>query len=114
MGFGIAVALALDATLVRLLLIPAAMRLLGERNWYLPRWLVWLPDLQVEGAHQPQASPADAPHDPPKIPPDVVAGRLMSAQAGPISHDSARTPPSSDALTVGAGSQWPPRSASPR
>ncbi len=49
MGFGIAVALALDATLVRLLLIPAAMRLLGERNWYLPRWLRWLPDLRVEG-----------------------------------------------------------------
>jgi RND superfamily putative drug exporter len=49
MGFGIAVALALDATLVRLLLIPAAMRLLGERNWGLPRWLDWLPDLQVEG-----------------------------------------------------------------
>ena len=49
MGFGIAVALALDATVVRLLLIPAAMRLLGERNWYLPRSLAWLPDLQVEG-----------------------------------------------------------------
>ncbi len=49
MGFGVAVALALDATLVRLLLIPAAMRLLGERNWLLPRRLQWLPDLQVEG-----------------------------------------------------------------
>jgi RND superfamily putative drug exporter len=56
MGFGIAVALALDATLVRLLLIPAAMGLLGERNWYLPRWLSWLPDLQVEGAPQPAAA----------------------------------------------------------
>jgi RND superfamily putative drug exporter len=52
MGFGVAVALALDATLVRLLVIPAAMRLLGERNWYLPRWLEWLPNVQVEG-HQP-------------------------------------------------------------
>jgi putative drug exporter of the RND superfamily len=72
MGFGIAVALALDATVVRLLLIPAAMRLLGEHNWYLPRWLAWLPNLQVEGAHQPQASPADAAHDPRNIPPDVV------------------------------------------
>jgi uncharacterized membrane protein YdfJ with MMPL/SSD domain len=50
MGFGIAVALALDATLVRLLLIPAAMQLLGERNWYLPPWLGWLPNLQIEGA----------------------------------------------------------------
>jgi uncharacterized membrane protein YdfJ with MMPL/SSD domain len=54
MGFGIAVALALDATVVRLLLIPAAMRLLGERNWYLPGWLQWLPNVQVEG-HQPDA-----------------------------------------------------------
>jgi putative drug exporter of the RND superfamily len=72
MGFGIAVALALDATLVRLLLIPAAMRLLGERNWYLPRWLNWLPNLQVEG-QQPQAPQPDAPHDDaPKVPPDPV------------------------------------------
>jgi RND superfamily putative drug exporter len=59
MGFGIAVALALDATLVRLLLIPAAMRLLGERNWHLPLRLDWLPDLQVEG-QRPAAPPADA------------------------------------------------------
>jgi putative drug exporter of the RND superfamily len=49
MGFGIAVALALDATLVRMLVIPAAMKLLGERNWYLPKRLRWLPDLRVEG-----------------------------------------------------------------
>ena len=49
MGFGIAIALLLDATLVRLLLIPAAMRLLGERNWHLPRWLQWLPNVQIEG-----------------------------------------------------------------
>ena len=62
MGFGIAIALALDATLVRLLLIPAAMRLLGERNWYLPSWLEWLPDLRVEG-YQPPAPPADTPSD---------------------------------------------------
>ena len=62
MGFGIAVALALDATLVRLLLIPAAMRLLGERNWYLPRWLAWLPDVHVEGpqADMPTADPRAA------------------------------------------------------
>jgi RND superfamily putative drug exporter len=68
MGFGIAVALALDATLVRLLLIPAAMRLLGERNWYLPRWLRWLPDLQVEG-HPGTTAPTDAQRDnPPAVP----------------------------------------------
>jgi uncharacterized membrane protein YdfJ with MMPL/SSD domain len=49
MGFGVAVALLLDATIVRLVLVPAAMQLLGERNWYLPTWLRWLPDVHVEG-----------------------------------------------------------------
>jgi putative drug exporter of the RND superfamily len=49
MGFGVAVALLLDATLVRLVLVPAAMELLGDRNWYLPSWLRWLPDVRVEG-----------------------------------------------------------------
>ncbi len=72
MGFGIAIALALDATVVRLLLIPAAMGLLGERNWYLPRWLGWLPNLQVEGPPA-TAAPTEAPQDdtrslPPAIP----------------------------------------------
>jgi RND superfamily putative drug exporter len=58
MGFGVAVALLLDATVVRLVLVPAAMDLLGERNWYLPSWLRWLPDVQVEGAEAgPRASP---------------------------------------------------------
>jgi putative drug exporter of the RND superfamily len=50
MGFGVAIALLLDATLVRLVLVPAAMELLGDRNWYLPSWLRWLPDVHVEGA----------------------------------------------------------------
>jgi RND superfamily putative drug exporter len=49
MGFGVAVALLLDATVVRLVLVPAAMELLGDRNWYLPSWLRWLPDIRVEG-----------------------------------------------------------------
>jgi putative drug exporter of the RND superfamily len=74
MGFGIAIALALDATLVRLLLIPAAMRLLGERNWYLPRWLQWLPNLQIEG-HPTTTAPTDAPRDDaPNLPPAIPAG----------------------------------------
>ena len=50
MGFGCAVALLLDATIVRLALVPAAMELLGDRNWYLPASLRWLPDVHVEGA----------------------------------------------------------------
>ncbi|HSG76614.1 MAG TPA: MMPL family transporter [Burkholderiales bacterium] len=44
-GFGLAVAVLLDATLVRAVLVPSAMSLLGERNWALPRWLEWLPRL---------------------------------------------------------------------
>ncbi len=47
-GFGLAVAVLLDATLVRSVLVPASMEVLGRRNWYLPSWLSWLPDLRVE------------------------------------------------------------------
>jgi RND superfamily putative drug exporter len=45
LGVGLAVAVLLDATVVRAVLLPALMTLLGERNWYLPRWLGWLPQL---------------------------------------------------------------------
>jgi RND superfamily putative drug exporter len=48
MGFGVAVALLIDATVVRSVLLPSAMKLLGQWNWYLPAWLEWLPRLQVE------------------------------------------------------------------
>ena len=47
-GFGLAVAVFLDATLVRSVLVPASMDVLGRGNWYLPSWLGWLPDLRVE------------------------------------------------------------------
>jgi uncharacterized membrane protein YdfJ with MMPL/SSD domain len=50
MGFGVAVSLLLDATLIRSVLMPSLMKLLGDWNWYLPSWLRWLPDLHVEGA----------------------------------------------------------------
>ncbi len=50
MGFGVAVSLLIDATLIRTVLLPASMQLLGDRNWYLPRWLGWLPDFHIEGA----------------------------------------------------------------
>jgi RND superfamily putative drug exporter len=46
MGVGLAVAILIDATLVRAVLLPAAMKLLGERNWYLPKRLSWLPKLE--------------------------------------------------------------------
>jgi putative drug exporter of the RND superfamily len=48
MGFGVAISLLIDATLIRCVLLPASMKLLGDANWYLPSWLRWLPDLHVE------------------------------------------------------------------
>jgi RND superfamily putative drug exporter len=50
MGLGLAVAVLLDATVVRMMLVPATMELLGDKNWWLPRWLDrLLPHLDVEG-----------------------------------------------------------------
>jgi RND superfamily putative drug exporter len=49
-GFGLAVAVIIDATLIRTVLVPATMTLLGRWNWYLPRWLAWLPDFRARAA----------------------------------------------------------------
>jgi RND superfamily putative drug exporter len=65
MGFGIAVALLIDATLIRSVLVPAAMQLLGERNWYLPGWRQGLPHFDVEG-HAEQAGGGVTPAPQPK------------------------------------------------
>jgi RND superfamily putative drug exporter len=62
-GFGLAVAVLIDAALVRSVLVPAAMTLLGKWNWYLPRWLGWLPQVRIEGA-----TPA----------PDVVSDEVLA------------------------------------
>jgi RND superfamily putative drug exporter len=70
LGFGLGAAILIDATIVRSILVPSAMALLGDRNWYMPSWLKWLPDLRVEGdpagrviapplAAPPVAAPAD-------------------------------------------------------
>jgi len=48
MGVGLAVAVLLDATIVRAVLLPATMKLLGDWNWYLPGWLEWLPRVSPE------------------------------------------------------------------
>jgi putative drug exporter of the RND superfamily len=57
-GFGLAVAILIDATLIRGVLLPATMTLLGERNWYLPGWLQWLPRSEAE---EPSAAPEGKP-----------------------------------------------------
>ncbi len=65
MGVGLAVAVLIDATVVRGVLLPASMRVLGDWNWYLPKWLEWLPHVGVEGEGvpppEPERPPAPAP-----------------------------------------------------
>jgi RND superfamily putative drug exporter len=65
MGFGVGIALLVDATLIRMVIVPAVMTLLGQWNWYLPSWLQWLPELHVEG------DPATS-VDPQSLPPVIV------------------------------------------
>lgn len=60
-GFGLAVAIFLDATIVRIILVPASMRLLGDWNWYLPNWLEWMPNVRVEGPTEKADVPAPVP-----------------------------------------------------
>lgn len=59
LGLGLAVAVVVDATVIRSILLPAGMRLLGEWNWYLPRFLGWLPqvtlEVEDEAPHEPQS-----------------------------------------------------------
>lgn len=62
MGFGVGVALLLDATIVRTVLVPSSMVLLGRWNWYLPNWLEWLPELNVESGPEGRAEVLPARH----------------------------------------------------
>ena len=57
MGIGLATAILIDATIVRAVLLPASMTLLGDRNWYLPSWLRWLPRLEHERELEPESAP---------------------------------------------------------
>jgi putative drug exporter of the RND superfamily len=65
LGLGLAVAVLIDATIIRGVMLPAAMKLLGDWNWYLPSWLEWLPRIGDEGAAEPPR--VDLP-PPPEVP----------------------------------------------
>ncbi len=60
--------MALDATIVRSILVPATMKLLGDRNWYLPSWLEWLPEVHIEGVASPAAAPEQVEVEPELVP----------------------------------------------
>ena len=74
MGLGLGVAVLIDATLIRVILLPASMKLLGEANWYLPKWLDWLPRVGSEGEKESQ-----------------VIGEIEPAGGGRLSSGSRRT-----------------------
>jgi RND superfamily putative drug exporter len=56
MGVGLAAAVLIDATIIRAVLLPASMKLLGDWNWYLPKRLEWLPKVGHERAPEPAAA----------------------------------------------------------
>jgi RND superfamily putative drug exporter len=68
MGFGLAVAVLLDATLIRSVLVPSVMTLLGDRNWYFPSWLEWVPRVDI-GEGGDATARAGAPEEPALAPP---------------------------------------------
>jgi uncharacterized membrane protein YdfJ with MMPL/SSD domain len=72
MGVGLAVAVLLDATIVRAVLLPATMKLLGDWNWYLPRWLQWLPRVGPPTPPRPTAQPEPEPQ--PERPQQIPVG----------------------------------------
>ncbi len=53
LGFGVAIALLLDATIIRSVVLPSLLVLLGEKAWYMPRWLRWIPNIGIERAPEP-------------------------------------------------------------
>ena len=61
MGVGLAAAILIDATIIRAVLLPATMKLLGDWNWYLPKWLEWLPHVTTEPIATPGTTAAPAP-----------------------------------------------------
>ena len=79
-GVGLGVAVLIDATIIRSILLPASMKLLGDRNWYLPTWLEWLPRISPEGETVEQ--PTQAPQ------PEYGTPRV-SPQIGPVTTDGA-------------------------
>jgi RND superfamily putative drug exporter len=60
MGFGLGISVLIDATIIRSVLVPASMKLLGDWNWYLPPVLSWLPHVGIEGTHTPVPQPEGA------------------------------------------------------
>ena len=70
-GLGLAFAVLVDATIVRMMLVPSIMEILGDANWWFPKWLDWsCPRLDIEGGDAEQATP-ESPDKPDRVPAGV-------------------------------------------
>jgi len=78
MGLGLAAAVLIDATIIRGILLPAAMKLLGDWNWYLPSWPEWLPRI---GSEEDSLPPDESKEPPPK---SEEPGALEEPERGPL------------------------------
>jgi RND superfamily putative drug exporter len=83
MGVGLAAAILIDATVIRAVLLPATMKLLGDWNWYLPRWLEWLPRVTTEPASAPTPGTATVPIAHPAV---QHSGSARRAERDPSLH----------------------------
>jgi uncharacterized membrane protein YdfJ with MMPL/SSD domain len=77
LGLGLAVAVLIDATIIRGVMLPAAMKLLGDWNWYLPSWLEWLPRIGSE-------EDAFPPDEPTQLPPEPEPGAAEEREPTPV------------------------------
>ena len=86
MGVGLALAVLIDATIVRAVLLPASMKLLGDWNWYLPSWLQWLPEVAPEPTfhHVPELYPSRL-----SVAVERADGRVSLALAGELDLETA-------------------------
>jgi hypothetical protein len=80
-GFGLAAAVLIDATIVRAVLLPSTLKLLGNWNWYLPRWLDWLPQLEYTDARRVTAVDTRELPRPEAAAAHAGGGRLFASRA---------------------------------
>ena len=81
-GFGLAVAVLIDATIVRSILLPSSMRLLGEWNWWMPRFLDWIPRVTIEAEDEDDPAPEGEAGQPGEAPEPGEAPGSVGAPAG--------------------------------
>jgi RND superfamily putative drug exporter len=95
MGFGLAIAIFIDATLVRCVLVPATMKLLGKANWYLPKWLAWLPRIGLGESEEdiPAAAGVPSPHGKPAAIPVMTESILNPRKVYQKDHHNDKSGP---------------------